>query len=42
MKEAGEKRDAPTPGYGKAEELVGKLAGCDGMKKEGVESIKKE
>lgn len=42
MKEAGEKRDAPTQGYGNAEELAGKLAGCDGMKKEGAESIKKD
>ncbi|GAB0136646.1 hypothetical protein EsDP_00004941 [Epichloe bromicola] len=42
MKEAGEKRDASTQGYGKAEELAGKLAGCDGMKKEGAESIEKD
>ncbi|KAG6066614.1 hypothetical protein E4U32_005678 [Claviceps aff. humidiphila group G2b] len=42
MKEAGEKRDASTQGYGKAEELAGKLAGCEGMKQEGAESIKKD
>ncbi|EFY88272.1 hypothetical protein MAC_05745 [Metarhizium acridum CQMa 102] len=37
MKEAGEKRDA-SQGYGKPEELVGKLTGCEGMKKEGSKS----
>ncbi|KAG5943226.1 hypothetical protein E4U59_000529 [Claviceps monticola] len=42
MKEAGEKRDASTQGYGKAEELAGKFAGCEGMKQEGAESIKKD
>ncbi|KAG6030401.1 hypothetical protein E4U41_000106 [Claviceps citrina] len=42
MKAAGEERDASTQGYGKAEELAGKLTGCDGMKKEGAESIKKD
>ncbi|KAG6007689.1 hypothetical protein E4U21_005650 [Claviceps maximensis] len=42
MKEAAEKRDASTQGYGKVEELAGKLAGCDGMKQEGAESIKRD
>ncbi|OAA35547.1 hypothetical protein NOR_07932 [Metarhizium rileyi] len=41
MKTAGEQRDA-SQGYGKAEELAGKLTGCDGMKKEGVESSRKD
>ncbi|KZZ98885.1 CsbD-like protein [Moelleriella libera RCEF 2490] len=39
MKEAGEKRDA-AQGYGKAEELAGKLTGCEGMKEEGAQSSK--
>ncbi|EFY95901.1 hypothetical protein X797_010895 [Metarhizium robertsii] len=37
MKTAGERRDA-SQGYGKPEELAGKLTGCEGMKKEGSES----
>lgn len=41
MKAAGEQRDA-SQGYGKAEEMAGKLTGCDGMKKEGAESSKKD
>ncbi|KAG5973967.1 hypothetical protein E4U55_000162 [Claviceps digitariae] len=42
MKEAGEKRDASAQGFGKAEELAGKLTGCDGMKQEGAQSVKKD
>ncbi|KAK2599144.1 hypothetical protein QQS21_005405 [Conoideocrella luteorostrata] len=42
MKEAGEKRDASTQGYGKAENLAGKLVGCDGMKQEGAASSKSD
>lgn len=41
MKVAAEQRDA-SQGYGKAEELAGKVTGCDGMKKEGSESSKSE
>ncbi|RCI10027.1 hypothetical protein L249_8730 [Ophiocordyceps polyrhachis-furcata BCC 54312] len=42
MKKAGEQRDASSDGYGKAEELAGKLTGCSGMQKEGAASSKKE
>ncbi|KHN93753.1 uncharacterized protein MAM_08394 [Metarhizium album ARSEF 1941] len=41
MKAAGEKRD-DSQGYGKPEELAGKLTGCEGMKKEGRESSRKD
>jgi len=37
MKEAGDQRD-PRQGYGKAEEIAGKLSGCEGMQKEGAAS----
>jgi len=37
LKEAGEQRD-PHQGYGKAEEIAGKLSGCEGMQKEGAAS----
>lgn len=36
MKAAGEQRDAG--GAGKAEELVGKAVGCEGLEKEGAQS----
>ena len=39
MKAAGEKRE-PAQGFGKVEELAGKAVGCDGMAKEGAESVK--
>lgn len=39
MKAAAEHRD-PSDGYGKAEELAGKLTGCGGMKDEGAASKK--
>ncbi|GAO18715.1 hypothetical protein UVI_02053210 [Ustilaginoidea virens] len=42
MREAGEKTDPSAQGYGKAEELAGKLTGCDGMKSEGAASRKKD
>jgi len=37
MKAAGEKReqDPMNHGYGKPEQIAGKLAGCEGMEKEG-------
>ncbi|OBS25326.1 hypothetical protein FPOA_05859 [Fusarium poae] len=42
MKKAGELRAQSDPnnqnGYGKAEELAGKLTGCQGMEREGHES----
>ncbi|KAF7562661.1 hypothetical protein G7046_g1461 [Stylonectria norvegica] len=41
MKKAGEQRDA-TQGYGKFEEVAGKLTGCEGMEKEGAASVDKK
>ncbi|KAM0722910.1 hypothetical protein Q7P37_001108 [Cladosporium fusiforme] len=38
MKAASADRDANRDGYGKAEELAGKVAGCEGMEKEGAQS----
>jgi hypothetical protein len=40
MKAAGEGRDPKADGYGKAEEIAGKVAGCEGMEKEGAASVK--
>lgn len=40
MKAASANRDASTDGYGKVEEVAGKLTGCEGMEKEGAESKK--
>ena len=37
MKQAGEQRD-PSHGYGRVEEVAGKVTGCDGMRKEGAAS----
>lgn len=37
MQRAGENRDT-SQGYGKAEEMAGKLTGCEGMQKEGAAS----
>ncbi|TID21614.1 hypothetical protein E2P81_ATG04885 [Venturia nashicola] len=42
MKAASQDRDPSKDGYGKAEELAGKVAGCEGMVKEGAASAKKE
>lgn len=42
MKAASQDRDASKDGYGKAEEFAGKVAGCEGMEKEGAASTKKE
>jgi uncharacterized protein YjbJ (UPF0337 family) len=38
MKAASANRDPATDGYGKAEEIAGKLTGCEGMAQEGAES----
>lgn len=38
MKVASENRDPAKDGYGKAEEIAGKITGCDGMKEEGAAS----
>jgi uncharacterized protein YjbJ (UPF0337 family) len=40
MKAAGEGRDPASSGYGKVEEIAGKVAGCEGMEKEGAASTK--
>jgi uncharacterized protein YjbJ (UPF0337 family) len=40
MQQAGEQRDS-SQGYGKAEEMAGKLTGCEGMKDEGAQSQNK-
>ncbi|KAF2202962.1 hypothetical protein GQ43DRAFT_368022 [Delitschia confertaspora ATCC 74209] len=42
MKEAGEKRDHQAQGFGKAEEMAGKAVGCEGMRREGEESVQKQ
>jgi uncharacterized protein YjbJ (UPF0337 family) len=42
MKAASQNRDPATDGYGKVEEMAGKLSGCEGMEKEGAISAKKE
>ncbi|KAK7989724.1 uncharacterized protein PG998_002484 [Apiospora kogelbergensis] len=41
MKAASEGRDA-TQGYGKVEEVAGKVTGCEGMQEEGAASKKPE
>jgi uncharacterized protein YjbJ (UPF0337 family) len=38
MKAAGDKRDPASQGFGHPEETMGKLAGCEGMEKEGAAS----
>ncbi|KOS21877.1 hypothetical protein ESCO_002059 [Escovopsis weberi] len=38
MQKATEKRDPNRDGYGKVEEMVGNLTGCEGMQKEGAAS----
>jgi uncharacterized protein YjbJ (UPF0337 family) len=38
MKAAGANRDPQQSGYGKAEEVVGKAMGCEGMENEGAQS----
>lgn len=38
MKAAGEARDPQSQGFGKVEEVAGKVAGCEGMEKEGAAS----
>ena len=38
MKAASADRDPQRDGYGKAEEIAGKVAGCEGMENEGAAS----
>lgn len=40
MKAASADRDPSRDGYGKVEEIAGKVTGCEGMAKEGHESRK--
>ncbi|KAK6443431.1 hypothetical protein LTR95_000258 [Oleoguttula sp. CCFEE 5521] len=40
MKTASANRDPAKDGYGKVEEIAGKVAGCEGMESEGAESKK--
>ncbi|RYP83214.1 hypothetical protein DL769_001410 [Monosporascus sp. CRB-8-3] len=42
MKAAGEARDPATQGYGKAEQKLGEVTGCEGMAKEGAASRRPE
>lgn len=39
MKRAGEQRSPEAQGYGKFEEVAGKVTGCQGMQKEGAASV---
>lgn len=41
MQAAVEQRDMAKTGYGRAEEIAGKLTGCEGMKHEGAVSKSK-
>ncbi|KAK0736144.1 hypothetical protein B0T21DRAFT_411340 [Apiosordaria backusii] len=41
LNKATQNRDPATSGYGKAEEIAGKLTGCEGMKREGAASAAK-
>jgi hypothetical protein len=38
MQEASKNRDPAQDGFGKPEEIAGKLTGCEGMKEEGAAS----
>jgi len=40
MKAAGQARDASSQGYGKVEQKLGEVTGCEGMEKEGAASKK--
>jgi uncharacterized protein YjbJ (UPF0337 family) len=40
MKAASADRDPQRDGYGKAEEIAGKVTGCEGMENEGAASKK--
>lgn len=41
MRAAAETRDPATQGYGKMEEMAGRAVGCEGMKREGAASARK-
>lgn len=40
MKAASEQRDPQQSGFGKVEEVAGKMVGCEGMEEEGAQSKK--
>ncbi|EMD00388.1 hypothetical protein BAUCODRAFT_144066 [Baudoinia panamericana UAMH 10762] len=40
MKQASANRDPQKDGYGKVEEMAGKVTGCEGMEKEGAQSTR--
>jgi uncharacterized protein YjbJ (UPF0337 family) len=42
MKTASANRDPATDGYGKVEEIAGRVTGCEGMEKEGAESSERQ
>lgn len=42
MKAASANRDPQTDGYGKVEEVAGKVTGCEGMVQEGAESRERQ
>ncbi|KAI1374552.1 hypothetical protein F4677DRAFT_447190 [Hypoxylon crocopeplum] len=42
MKAAGENRDPSSQGFGKVEQKLGQVTGCEGMAKEGAASKKPE
>ncbi|KAH6888422.1 hypothetical protein B0T10DRAFT_488146 [Thelonectria olida] len=42
LKHAGEQRNASTQGYGRLEEVAGKVTGCQGMQREGAASSPKK
>ncbi|ROT39051.1 hypothetical protein SODALDRAFT_350302 [Sodiomyces alkalinus F11] len=41
LRAAAEARDPAKQGYGKVEEIAGRVLGCEGMKKEGIASARK-
>ncbi|KAK0746776.1 hypothetical protein B0T18DRAFT_324517 [Schizothecium vesticola] len=41
MQAANQNRDPARDGYGKVEEVAGKLTGCEGMRQEGAASMQK-
>ncbi|KAK3991037.1 hypothetical protein QBC44DRAFT_324114 [Cladorrhinum sp. PSN332] len=41
LQQVSQQRDPQTQGYGKVEEMAGKLTGCGGMKEEGAASARK-
>lgn len=42
MKQASADRDPASSGYGRAEEIAGKVTGCEGMREEGAASAERK